>query len=34
MQQITLSDMLANEVKTNGLDEKLARLIELSLIHI
>ena len=28
MQQITLSDMLANEVKTNGLDEKLARLIE------
>ena len=28
MQQITLSQMLANEVKTNGLDEKLARLIE------
>lgn len=28
MQQITLSEMLANEVKTNGLDEKLAKLIE------
>ena len=28
MQQITLSQMLANEVKANGLDEKLARLIE------
>ena len=28
MQQITLSQMLANEVKTNGLDKKLARLIE------
>lgn len=28
MQQITLSEMLANEVKSNGLDEKLAKLIE------
>lgn len=28
MQQITLSEMLAHEVKTNGLDEKLAKLIE------
>lgn len=28
MQQITLSEMLANEVKTNGLDEKLTKLIE------
>lgn len=28
MQQITLSEMLAGEVKNNGLDEKLAKLIE------